>query len=90
MKKYASLKKTWMYSIQSIKKIMRPTFTRKLSKCSDAYYTDPKNTPEEFYAMILDVYGIKITMGDSKIVDGISDIEIVDDQKYLMFELKYS
>lgn len=69
--------------------MMRPTFTRKLSKCRDAYNGEP-HTPDDFYAMILEVYGIKITMSDGKIVYGISDIEIVDDQKYLMFELKYA
>lgn len=72
-----------------IKKIMRPPFIRKLSKCRDAYAYAP-HTPEEFYDMLLEVYGIKITMSDNKIVPGISDIEIVDDQKYLMFELKYA
>ena len=69
---------------------MRPAFTNQLRKCRSAYYEDSQHTPDDFYDMLLETYGIKITMADNGFQHGISDIDIVDDQKYLMFELKYA
>jgi len=78
------------------KRIM--SIASKLRRCKEDYLgldvqNDRESMTANFEEYVLDSYGIKYITGESEIhrgVYGISDFKIVDDQKFLLFNLKYT
>lgn len=67
-----------------------------LKKSKDYWSTEIDSTPcpineynTKFYAWLLDEYGLELQLHDSNGVRGIVGHKIVDEQKFLMFMLKF-